>query len=524
MARTARGYKIVERRKGAVQEPTGFIDTRDQSRKAQVEQFTGGDGQGRPGEGSKRTIDRLIELASHNGNLCDILGEGEVSRIGQAAIREWTLDGSTSMAWKDEAKESLDEAAQEDENAGQPGTGKDTPWEDSSNVNYPILTQASMSWHAKAYPELVKGDEVIKVKSFAPSAPQPSPGQMIEANPAASPEGQQAQAQLAGQAAQADLQRKSDAEEKEACAKRQAKYLNHVIFYEMDNWEGETDLLLCQMPIIGQGFKKVYMSPHGVQSDFVSALDFTVDHDTTKNLVRVPRQTQEFFKYPYEIEELMAKGQWRDVVLMPTGQDPEAPREMIEQLRNEDLDGDGVAEPYIVTVDVQTQTTLAITAAYTLDDVFIDETKKPPRVLRFDRWAMYADFKFLPDPRGRFYGMGFGRLLRTISAAVDTSVNQMMDATTAANAGGGFIGAGVRLQGGGQGGSLYFKPGEYQIVNTPGPDIRQAIYERTFPTVSPTTMTLLQPGIVSAARRGGSDEKPDGLPAWRRNDRPDQRR
>jgi chaperonin GroES len=59
-------------------------------------------------------------------------------------------------------------------------------------------------------------------------------------------------------------------------------------------------------------------------------------------------------------------------------------------------------------------------------------------------------------------------LLDSITDSVDTSLNQLIDAGTAQIAGGGFIG-GVRLQGSGQGGSIFFRPGEYQTVRTRGP-------------------------------------------------------
>ena len=76
--------------------------------------------------------------------------------------------------------------------------------------------------------------------------------------------------------------------------------MNFLIFYRMDNWEGETDLLLMEMPVSGAGFKKVYMGQHTLESDYVSALRLTVNN-STKSLMRCPRVTQDFDIYPYEI-------------------------------------------------------------------------------------------------------------------------------------------------------------------------------------------------------------------------------
>ena len=510
MARGPRGMKTVQRTFTA--SPQASIDTKDQSRRAQAKQFSGDAGMKdrEPGDELEdmnleaelspqaryeRTVSTLLSFVDAKGDISDLLTPGEVSSIGTRAVREWRMDQGSRSGWVDQAERGLMIATQEVEDGEEDG-GKNTPWEDASNVHYPILTPASMQWAARAYPELVKGDEVVGVKDF--ELPRKSPSAAETANvapPPANPEeGRQAQTELL-----ADQQNEqfedAAAQARQARARRVKMFLNYQIFYGMDDWEGDTDLLLHQMPVTGSGFKKVYMDATGPQSDYVSPLRLTV-HNDTKSIYKCPRITQDFEIYPYEIDSKRRNGEFRDISLPVMGEDPEAPRTFIEQHRLEDLDGDGLPEPYIVTVDVETMQTMRIEPAYGADDVVVDEIEK--KIKRIDRWIPFADFKFLPDIRGHFYGMGFARLLESITDSVDTAINQLMDAGTAEIAGGGFIGANLRLTGSGQGGAAWFRPGEYQTVSTPGADIRAAIWERTVPHPSEVTLQLLELLLAAA--------------------------
>jgi hypothetical protein len=115
------------------------------------------------------------------------------------------------------------------------------------------------------------------------------------------------------------------------------------------------------------------------------------------------------------------------------------------------------------------------------------------------RWVPFVKYEFLPDPKGRFYGIGFGHLLGPLTEVLNTTINQLVDASTAQNAGGGFIASGLRLQGSGQNSVVTFRPGEYKKVNATGAELRNAIYERTLPTPSPVSFQLLEL-ILGAAK------------------------
>jgi len=474
--------KTVQRR--PLPEPEAKIPNGMPVKTGQIPMFTD-DTQDRS-EDFEAQIELLQSFIAAGGDISDLLSEGQIQEIGVNAVREWRTDLGSNEKWRDTANRGLNLASQDTDDDDE----KNYPWDGASDIHYPILTQASQQWAARAYPELVKGDKAVGVKVFNPPSKSPSPGEIANLGP--KPTDPQ-DAQASQQAMQQDQQEQNMAElaarAKNARGERVAHYMNWTIFYKMEDWEGETDLMLNQLPITGSGFKKIYRGDEGFCSDYVAPLRLTV-HAGTKSIYRCPRITHDFDLYPYEIEQAQRSGRFRSVELPAMGADPETPRLVLEQHRLEDLDGDGLPEPYIVTVDVETQQVLSLQPAYGLEDVVINQ--KDRRIIRIDRDMPFADFKFLPDPRGGFYATGFARLLESITDSIDTSINQLMDAGNAEIAGGGFIGSNLRLTGSGQGGSIWFRPGEYQTVSTPGADVRAAIYERTVPHPSGVTMQLLE--------------------------------
>jgi chaperonin GroES len=431
---------------------------------------------------------RLFKFAKTQGDISDLIDESVVNRIGIDAVRQWEIDKSSRDHWLEQAQRSLAIAAQE--NDSEDDGEKTYPFDGAANIHYPILTVACQQFAARALPALLHGDKVIGVKVFDPPAIQPSVTDQAKAGlqPTDSQQATEDSVKLAAAQNQEQQQALQD-QAKAARAERVKHYLNWIIFYKMKNWEGETDALLHEVPVVGAGFKKVYRDAEGFQSDYVSSTRLTVNNNT-KSIYRCPRITEDFDAYPYEIEQKQRLKEYRDIDIPVMGEDPENPVELISQYRLEDLDDDGLQEPYIVTVHTQTRQVLRIEPAYTLDDITIDEIEQT--VKRIDRWLGYSEFFFLPDPKGRYYGIGFGRLLEAICDSIDTSINQLIDAGNAEIAGGGFIASGVRLQGSGQGGTLYQRPGEYQTVSAQGMDLKQAIWERTLPHPSQITYNLLE--------------------------------
>lgn len=407
------------------------------------------DDQGEPEEiepANDVNTDRLKQFAQAEGDISGLLTDAELTTLGMKVVTDWEQDDAERAEWKAAVEKALKQAAQDEPPA------KDYPWPGASRVQYPILVVASQQFAARAYPAIVRGDEAARVKVIG-----------------ADKDGKKAER-----------------------AERVKDYLNYLLFYGMEDWEQDVDVMLNQIPIIGMGFKKVYYDPRkGVVSEYVNALRLTVPKDTV-SLERCPRVTQDFDRYPYEIASLQRSGFYRrvEIALSPADEDDQAPRLLLEQHRLEDMDGDGVEEPYVITVDKETQQILRIEAAFNENDKDFGYDAEG-NLLAIRRWMPYVDFPFLPDPKGGFYGIGFGKLLESITAVINTSINQLLDAGHAQVAGGGFITAGLRIQGAGQSSTIRFKPGEYKTVNTPSGIARDAVWERTIPQPSAVLFSLL---------------------------------
>lgn len=407
-------------------------------------------------------------------SIVDLLESTELTKLGSDVVRDWRMDDGTRKKWKATVKKAFDRAAQED-----PEEAKSFPWDGCANVDYPMLTVASQQFAARVMPAIVKGDKIVgtKVRGEAPQTPKPPPGDQND------PAVQAMMLQVIG----AYQQRLAQWEAKEQRGERVATYLNDKLFYGMEGWEDETDTLLSQLSIAGTVFKKVYYSDEGTCSDYVNPLRLTVAMET-KTFARCPRITHDYDLYPYEIEAKVRLGQFRDITIVQTDEDEQKPRVILEQHRLHDLDGDGLEEPWIVTVDCETEEVLRIDPAFGPEDVEMNGDE----IIRIKRWVPFVKYPFLRDPKGRFYEIGFGQLLEPLTDVINATINQLLDAGTAENAGGGFIAAGLRIQGAGQGSTVRWKLGEYKVVNAPGGDLRNAIYERTLPKPSAVLFSLLE--------------------------------
>lgn len=444
----------------------------------------------------QQSLALLAEIASHNGDLSPFLDEQALTTLGHDVVRDYELDCRARSDWETVVKKALESAAQETKEA------KNYPFEKASNVRYPILTIAATEFNARAYPAIVKGDETIQVKVVGsdkgrPKMMQTPQGLMPE--PQTQPDPQTGEpVPVIGPDGQPMPVWEVPPGAKASRAQRVKDYLNVVLNYRMTDWEADTDSLLYQLAIVGCGFRKCWWDTRKSKpcSAYVPALRLIAPMDA-KSVETTPRLTEEIpDEFPYQIRQKMASGEYRTVELTPLTEDNEAARMLLEQHRLYDLDGDGFDEPYIVTVDKETSEVLRVVAAFGPDDVRISQDGL---VEEIEKSTFYIKYDFLPHPSGKFYGIGLGHLLAELSEVINTTINQMIDAGHAQIAGGGFIAAGLRLQGSGQNNTLRWRPGEYKVVTAQGGTLQQSIYERTFPNPSPIMFSLLDL-ILGAAK------------------------
>lgn len=437
-------------------------------------------------------VAKLLMLARSEGDISSAWSEEALTRLGGEVVDDYTRDDDDRAEWKRIVIKAQKSAAQEAR-----GT-KDYPWKGASNVHYPLLTVAATQFNARAYPAIVKGDEAVSVKVVGADRGRPAMMQTPQGLvplPMMGPDGQP----VMGPDGQPQIQWAVPPGSKASRASRVKDYLNTVLFYRMKDWESDTDALLLQLPIDGCAFRKVWYDGERQEqcSSLVSALRIIVPSGA-KSCETTPRLTEEMPEvYPYQIAERMRAGFYREQVLHQDGEDDQKPRMLLEQHRLIDVDGDGLPEPYIVTVDHQTTKVLRIEANFAPKDVAVNDNGK---ALSIKRGKFYIKYSFFPHPEGKFYDIGLGHLLEQIGDVVNTAINQLIDAGHAQVAGGGFIASGVRLQGQGRSTNIRFGPGEYKVVNgVTGDQLRNGIYERTFPGPSPVMVSILDM-MLSAAR------------------------
>lgn len=437
----------------------------------------------------------LATLAKTAGDVSGWMDGARLHTLGADVVADYRRDLADRKEWQDIAEEALKLASQESK-----GENKAYPWKGCSNVNYPIITTAALQFNARAYPAIVKGDEAVSVKVVGRDVGQPQKGP--DGQPLVQgPDGSVFPASVAAQAppeVQQMLQPmwKVPPGGKAKRAARVAEYMNTTIFYRMKDWESDTDSLLMQLPIVGCVFRKVWFDTETREqrAAMVSALRIVVP-EGARGCDTTPRLTEEIPDvYPHEIREKIRSGFYRDIVI-DDDEDRAGGRLLLEQQRLLDLDEDGLDEPYIVTVDLETEKVLRIEPNFGPESLRTDETGN---VLSIEKGQFYIKYGFFPHPEGKFYDIGLGHLLKQVGAVVDTALNQLIDAGTAQTAGGGFIASGIRLQG--RHSVIQYEPGKYITVDgVNGSALRDGIVERTLPNVSPVTFQVLDM-ILGAAK------------------------
>lgn len=374
--------------------------------------------------------DRLLAFIAA-GNIAEAMQRerpDELAKLGERVVCEYDIDHDSCTQWREDNEEACRLAMLV-------GEQKDYPFDKAANVKYPLLTTAALQFNARAYPAIVPGDRLVKGKTFGND-----------------PQG--------AKAARAD---------------RVGEFLSYQLLKEMPEWEEDTDRLLVILPIVGCAFRKTYYDPALGRkcSRLVPAERFVVNY-FARSLEDTPRATEELDLYPHEIEERIRSGRFVEFDYKATagadddaegqkqagaGQDDDAPQRFLEQHRLYDLDEDGYAEPYICTVHKATQQVVRIVANFTPETIVADEAGN---VLSVRRQEFFTKYLFLPSPDGGFYGMGFGKLLKSISESVNTTLNEMLDAGHLSNIRGGLVSStlGLREK------SITLKMGEFRVINT----------------------------------------------------------
>lgn len=391
---------------------------------------------------AKATAGKLKKFAASK-NIAEDLSPEELAQIGVDVIAGYKADkasiGERYERWDDATKLAMQVAEE-----------KNRPFEKASNVKFPLMTTAAIQFNARAYPAILNGGDVVKPKVV----------------------GQQS-------------------EDKLSAAMNASKYMSWQLCEEMEEWEEDTDRLLVMLPILGTLFRKTWFSSvkRRPSTKLLKPQDLVINA-TTQSMETAVRITERFLMYKNEVLSNIRQELFRDVSLGAVetkegdAQDDNAPYAMLEQHCWLDLDDDGFREPYIVTVQEQTGTVLRINARFNEQSI---TTNQRGQVVDIKPFHYYTKYGFIPSLDGCFYDIGFADVLYPINEAINTNINQLIDAGTLQNSNTGFISKNLRLGSG----PVRMRMGEYIKVNSTGDDIRRGIVPMVYAGPSATLFNLL---------------------------------
>lgn len=395
----------------------------------------------------KLTLDKAAIQAT---NLTDRFSEDDLDKIGTWVSEGYKRDKLSRSKWEFRTAAAMDLAMQIQK-------AKAFPWQNCSNVAFPLVTIATMQFHARAYPAIVNGTDIVRCR-------------------------------VIGEDKDGSKKQRAD---------RISTHMSYQVLEEDRSWEEQHDRLLINLPIVGCAFKKSYYSSAiaGNTSELVLAQDLVLDY-YSKSVETAGRKTHIISLYRNEVYERCKRGMFRDIldedwyktpstptqtpttaeqanragVNPPIAVDELTPLVTLEQHVGLDLDKDGYAEPYIVTIDEKSTKVLRIVTRFDREEDI--ERDKDKNIIRIRAMEYFTKYSFIPSPDGGIYDMGFGVLLGPLNESTNSLINQLIDAGTMSNTAGGFLGRGMKVRGG-----VYtFAPLEWKRIDSSLEDISKGIF------------------------------------------------
>lgn len=401
------------------------------------------------------TIDKLVALATSD-NIANDLDEEKLNEIADKVKKEADIDRDSMAEWMERNQLAMRIALQLKEE-------KTFPWRKAADVMYPLITNGGITFAAREYPQIVRGQTVVDAAVF---------GKDID---------------------NSRLKK----------ARRLSKHMSWQLLVDSDSWEADTDSLLSMLAIVGTVFRKGYFHvPMNKPIFSVCRPDHVYINNNVKSLESARRITHVVYSYlndivenmnsglykSYDIEELVsAQNQYSDDIKEQN--DADAPHELLEQHRFLDLDGDGYQEPYIVTYHVASGKILRIVARYSLEKYCLTMTDDGEKVRCIVPEVYFTDYHFLPSPDGKFLSLGLGSLLYPINETINTVFNQLIDSGTLANAQPILMSGMARIGAP----NIELSPGKINIIESIGSQsIQDSIMHLPLMPPSPVLMQLLQ--------------------------------
>ena len=294
---------------------------------------------------------------------------------------------------------------------------------------------------------------------------------------------------------------------KEEAADRVRDDMNFKLTEEMIEYRAEHERMLYSLGLSGAAFKKVYFDPAmGRQvAIFLPAEDMVMPYGAS-TIYNAERVTHVMRKTKNEVKKLQVAGFYRDVELgdpvhIFTDVEKKKAEEQGYSLTDDDRfqlleihadydlpgfeDEDGIALPYVITVERGTQEVLAIRRNWVEDDD-----------LKIKR-QHFVQYTYIPGFGA--YGLGLIHLIGGYARAGTSLIRQLVDAGSLSNLPGGLKSRGLRIKGD----DTPIAPGEFRDVDVPSGTVRDNIMPLPYKEPSQTLLALLNQ-ITDEGRRLGA--------------------
>lgn len=409
-------------------------------------------------------------------NIAESLEEKERESIAQVCMEDFRSDRDSRTEWDAMHADWVAVYNQQDAPINR-------PWPGSSDESLGLLTEACNSFQARAYKAFFSSRMPVAAVSTNPSMPGSSER-----------------------------------------AKRVSQFLQWSLFFKDQTYKEDKAAMLLRVAVHGSDFSKTYFDPvmNRIVTRPVRAEDLYVPyHIGPINIEDVHRKTElihiqlnegriraseGYFLFPPEpmmigqIESPIQQQNDRDGGIHPSSTQSEDMAQIIEQHRDLDLDGDGIAEPYKVWVDVTSEKLLRIEVRYEVDEFGRPLNGRMPI-------EEYTHYRFLANPDG-FYGYGLGFLLGKTNIAINKLLRQFIDATTLSIHGNmsGFISEALNISKG----PVKIELGSLKTVSASTDDIQKGIKTLSFPAPPPTLMQAIAQLETRAQRIGATTDAAAG--------------
>ena len=397
-----------------------------------------------------------------SANLVEEMDEGDLAQVVGDLLGDYETDVSSRKDWMQTYVDGL-------ELLGMKIEERTEPWPGACGIVHPLLSEALVKFQSET---------------------------IMETFPAAGP----VKTQIIGK----------ETQEKKEAAVRVREDMNYQLTERMVEYRPEHERMLWGLGLAGNAFKKVYYDPSLERqvSIFVPAEDIVVPYGAS-SLETAERVTHVMRKTANELRKLQVAGFYTDIELPePQGTLDEVEKKIAEKMgfqassddrykilemhvdidlpgyEDEDEDGEktGIALPYVVTIEKQTETVLAIRRNWNQDD---------PLKAKRNHFVHYGYI-----PAFGFYCFGLIHLIGSFAKSGTSIIRQLVDAGTLANLPGGFKTRGLRVKGD----DTPIAPAEFRDVDVPSGTIKDNIMTLPYKEPSQVLAGLLDK-IIDDGRR-----------------------